>query len=242
MRYQTLTGQMLAWMRERNGLFRTIKVTRTDPEAEPDPNCVVLHGAAVTERFESLIYRERAWENFSPLITAPRSDFSSADRLLTFFEDGAVAAAHAAYIHRRGGTAATIAIHLRRAALDALSDEEAIILDERDDEWRELVFCSRRGLNRGSMVRERYAQAMMILAPAARWPTEYYKTLQSWRQVDAGFAWTVGEGEESKVVRQYVFPVGDGSIFLSKEGEFTAKDFGDEEYSRWLEEECVANY
>ncbi|KAJ6780419.1 hypothetical protein PWT90_02306 [Aphanocladium album] len=245
MRYEALTAEFereghvhpntVAWMVERD---RIVEISTTGETEATDTDCVTLYGATTAERYRTMYDSTgRTRVNFLPFCTRAPSDFSPSGTVLSLFADADVANLHAAYIHRRGGTATVVSMLIPRAAFAALAPGESLALHQDDDDWRQVVYYSRRGRHGMPRRLRQYGDdeegPALVETPVGRWPGQAYKELQSWEDVNGSFAWR-WRGE----VRKWcVFSYWTGGKFLRENiKEMRARKFGEDEFKKWMEE------
>ncbi|PSR81950.1 hypothetical protein BD289DRAFT_27632 [Coniella lustricola] len=182
------------------------------------PGVVSLYRAHDNARLDGLFNEDGTLANIQCLLSRSRSDFSARRDWFYFTADYNVAQCYGRYCKRRAGVASVVLlrIDIPNAAIKSLAPPQILRLFSPSNEWKQLVWHSRRG-NVPSFLGP-HRQATLIIGTIARRPNSHYEALPSWEHIGDDLLLRVNEQGFHDQIKspavQYAFSDVEGDAFL----------------------------
>jgi hypothetical protein len=194
---------------------------------KPVPGHTLLFRGQDRGRISDLFDQAGNLDRLGALASGFPSDFSGFSSLFCFSPDYRVAEYHAAYAKTRAGVESVVIICLSipDAAIERLVAPDILHVHWPSDEWKELVWRSRRALDILPRL-QKYREATLIVGTVSRGPDSCYRRMSSWQEVSEVCLLKVGCQREIGPCLQYVFSTSDkGFRFLTENGVLTIRQY-----------------
>ncbi|OAA47965.1 hypothetical protein ISF_09497 [Cordyceps fumosorosea ARSEF 2679] len=182
------------------------------------------------------------WDScyLNEMLSMPPSDFSPSRRFFYFSPQRFVAQYYASWVTRRNENIEPrpkpiiIQFSMPNSTLESLSSgTEKLSVYFPDDEWKKLIWYSRRDQPLPTTL-TKYHNATLIIGTIARGPDLVLQSLRSWEQVSDNNVLKLGPPRNLATAIQFVFTDDKGGLLLQQNmSSFSKQDFDAREYCEW---------
>ncbi|KAF4122088.1 hypothetical protein GMORB2_7681 [Geosmithia morbida] len=174
----------------------------------------------------------------SPVGSFPPTDFTGTRRFFYFATDYSTAEYYASFAKRRpeGGAVVILHVTIPNCEIKRLGDSEKLRVTWPSDEWKQLIWGSRRGGKPRSQL-TKYQDATLIIGTMSRKPKFRYEELGSWEEITEEYVFMSGRVRDDRTrtpLTQYAFSSDAGEYFLEEHAEITMEPFTGPRLGAWL--------
>ncbi|EKJ79532.1 hypothetical protein FPSE_00217 [Fusarium pseudograminearum CS3096] len=177
-------------------------------------------------------------ERVEALDTPPPSDFSALSSTPYFGTSLQTAHVHAAYLKRRDNRCQEVAVVrlcIPNAAFQSLNSTQIVQAHFPSDDWKKLVWHSKRSLSNKELLR--FRRATVVVGSVAGKPGKAFQKLESWKDITEEHVSTIGTYKDGEPDVQYGFISDDGSDFLEAHAtDIKVLPYSNEQYLEWMAE------
>ncbi|KAL7807273.1 hypothetical protein V8C26DRAFT_423902 [Trichoderma gracile] len=204
--------------------------------AQNAPGAITLFKGIDTARIQQLFDENGRIQDIVALISPPPTDFCGRYVSYYFTAERDVAVLYSCWAKNRSNISSVAIVHatIQNSTIESMSETELQRIYWPSEDWKRLVFLSRRSKKLPSDLRK-FRQAKLIIGTIASKPNWVYNGLQSHHEITEKMVLKMKDGRNAT---QYVFCDEEGEALLAEKGDIKVYAMTTEEHEQWRREEA----